>query len=63
MMSVGMLEMIKGLLCVSKCGNKEQDIILFGDTSMHIMAHIATKVQHNNIQKVNIHCETSSINI
>ena len=36
MMSVGMLELIKGLLCVGKCSNTEQDIILFRDVSMHI---------------------------
>ena len=35
-MSVGMLELIKGLLCVGKCSNIELDIILFGDISMHI---------------------------
>ena len=35
-MSVGMLELIKVLLCVGKCSNTEQDIILFGDISMHI---------------------------
>ena len=63
MMSVGMLELIKGLLCVGKCSNTELDIILFGDISMHIMPRIATRVQHNNIQKVNIRCGTSSRNI
>ena len=31
MMSVEMLELIKGLLCVGKCNNTELDIILFGD--------------------------------
>ena len=36
MMSVGMLELIKGLLCVGKCSNIELDIILFGDISMRI---------------------------
>ena len=36
MMSVEMLELIKGLLCVGKCNNKELDIILYGDISMHI---------------------------
>ena len=36
MMSVGMLELIKGLLCVGKCSNIELYIILFGDISMHI---------------------------
>ena len=36
MMSVGMLELIKGLLCVGKFSNTELDIILFGDISMHI---------------------------
>ena len=35
MMSVGMLELIKGLLCVGKCVNIELDNILFGDISMH----------------------------
>ena len=35
-MSVGMLELIKGLLCVVKCSNTELDIISFGDISMHI---------------------------
>ena len=35
MMSVGMLELIKGLLCVGKCSNTELDIILFGDISIH----------------------------
>ena len=35
MMSVGMLELIKGLLYVGKCSNTELDIILFGDISMH----------------------------
>ena len=35
MMSVGILELIKGLLCVGKFGNTELDIILFGDISMH----------------------------
>ena len=34
-MSVGMLELIKVLLCVGKCSNTELDIILFGDISMH----------------------------
>ena len=36
MMSVGMLELIKGLLCVGKCSNTELDIIVFGDIGMHI---------------------------
>ena len=36
MMSVGMLELIKGLLCVVKFSNTEIDIILFEDISMHI---------------------------
>ena len=36
MMSVGMLELIKGILCVVKCSNTELYIILFGDISMHI---------------------------
>ena len=36
MMSVGMLELIKGLLCVGKCSNTELDTILFGDISIHI---------------------------
>ena len=35
MLSVGMLEQIKGLLCVGKCSNIDLDIILFGDISMH----------------------------
>ena len=35
MVSVGMLELIKGLLYVGKCSNTELDIILFGDISMH----------------------------
>ena len=35
-MSVGMLELIKGLLCVGKCSNTELNIILFGDISVHI---------------------------
>ena len=35
MMSVGVLELIKGLLYVGKCSNTELDIILFGDISMH----------------------------
>ena len=35
MMSVGMLELIKGLLYVGKCINTELDIILFEDISMH----------------------------
>ena len=35
MISVGMLELIKGLLCVGKFSNIELDIILFGDISMH----------------------------
>ena len=35
-MSVGKLELIKGLLCVGKCSNTELDIILFGDISVHI---------------------------
>ena len=33
-MSVGMLELIKGLLCVGKCSNTELDIILFGNISL-----------------------------
>ena len=36
MMSVGILELIKGLLCVGKYSNTEVDIILFGDISMPI---------------------------
>ena len=36
MMSVGVLELIKRLLCVGKCTNTELDIILFGDISMDI---------------------------
>ena len=36
MMSVGMLELIKGLLYVGKCSNTELDIILFGDIILHI---------------------------
>ena len=36
MMSVGMLELVKGLLCVGKFSNTELDIILFGDISIHI---------------------------
>ena len=35
MMSVGMLELSKGLLYVGKCSNTELDMILFGDISMH----------------------------
>ena len=35
MMSVGMVELIKGLLCVGKYSNTEIDIILFGDITMH----------------------------
>ena len=35
MMSVGMLELIRGLVGVGKCINTELDIILFGDISMH----------------------------
>ena len=36
MMSVGMLELIKGLLCVGKYSNTELDIILLGYISIHI---------------------------
>ena len=36
MISVEMLELIKGLLCVGKYSNTELDIIVFGDISMHI---------------------------
>ena len=36
MMSIRMLELIKGLLCVGKSNNTELDIILFADISMHI---------------------------
>ena len=36
MISVGMLELIKGLLCVGKCINTELYIIVFGDISKHI---------------------------
>ena len=35
MMSVGISELIKGLLCVGKCSNTELDIILFRDIRMH----------------------------
>ena len=35
MMSVGVLELIKGLLCVGKCSNTELYVILFEDISMH----------------------------
>ena len=35
MMSVGMLELIQGLLGVGKYSNTELDIILFRDISMH----------------------------
>ena len=35
MMSVGMLELIKGLLCVGEFSYTELDIILFADISMH----------------------------
>ena len=44
MMSVGMLELIKGLLCVGKSNNTELDIILFGDISMHINGSYCNQV-------------------
>ena len=36
MVSVEMLELIKGLLCAIKCSNTELDIDLFGYISMQI---------------------------
>ena len=35
MISVGMLELIKGFLCEGKFSTTELDIILFGDISMY----------------------------
>ena len=63
MMSVGMLELIKGLLCVGKCSNTEIDIFYLDISVCIVMARIATRFQHKNIKRVNIRCETSSRNI
>ena len=63
MMSVGMFELIKGFLCVGKSNNTELDIFYLEISVCISMAHIATRVQHNKIQKVNIRCGTSSRNI
>ena len=62
-MSVGMLELIKGLLCVGKCNNTELNIILFEDISMHINGSYSNQGSHKNIQKENIRCGTGSRNI
>ena len=63
MMSVGMFELIKGLLCVGTSNNTELDIFYLEISVCILMAGIATKFHHNNIQKVNICCGTSSRNI
>ena len=63
MMSVGMFKLINSLLYVGKSNNTELDIFYLEISVCILMAHIATKVQHNNIQKVDIHCGTSSRNI
>ena len=63
MMSVGILELVKFLFCVVKCSDTELDIFYLEISVCILLARIATGVQHNNIEKVNIRCGTSSRNI
>ena len=63
MMSVGMLELIKGFLCVVEFSNIELHMIFLEISVCILMACIATRVQNENIPKVNIRCGLSSRNI